>query len=80
MNTIDNRTLADIMLEHRGAHIETLDVNPVYEPDGAGITQVIEVIVWPTEADSIDDDGTHAIERVLIRADIPINRAGRSPA
>jgi len=51
-------SIEEIKAEHSGQHVEEFDA-------GEGM---VDVIVWETEADSVDDDGSQAIARYHIPA------------
>ena len=72
--TIDNITLDEILVDHAGCFVESFDAGLVgdgYEPD----VRCSDVIVWPDEESSINDDGSNAI---AIKSQWSVNRVSNN--
>lgn len=65
---ISKMTLDEIKLAHPHTYIDSFDAG--YQDDNGTGDKIptLDVIVWPDEASSVDDDGKNAIARYLIRA------------
>jgi len=65
---ITDTTIEQIRAAHEGCYIQQNDAGLVYDYANDSEVRAWDVLVWATEQDSEDDDGTHAIARFLIRA------------
>ena len=66
--TISKMTLEEIKANHPDAFIETFDTGSQYDSQVGENVDTLDVIVWPNEEASVNDDGQNAIARYLIRA------------
>ncbi len=66
--TISKMTLAEIKAVHPSTYIDSFDAGYQYDEDAGEKISTLDVIVWPDEAASVDDDGENALARYLIRA------------
>lgn len=61
-------TIEQIRADHEGCYIQTNDAGLVYDYATNSEVRALDVLVWASEEESEDDDGTHAIARYIIRA------------
>lgn len=65
---ISTMTLDEIKAAHPDTYIDTFDAGYQYDEQSGDKLPTLDVIVWPDEEASVDDDGENAIARYLIRA------------
>lgn len=65
---ISRMSLDEIRTQHPDAYIDTFDAGAQPDDEREEKVSCLDVIVWPDEESSADDDGTTAIARYLIRA------------
>lgn len=66
---ISDRTLAQIEAEYAAAYVVANDIGHVYDEASDQDVRALDVLVWATEADSTNDDGSRAIARFTVRAE-----------
>lgn len=64
---IDNITIDEIEARHQGCHILSNSLGLIWDEGTDTNVEAEDVLVWATEADSIDDDGSKAIARYTVR-------------
>ena len=65
---IDNITMTEIEERHAGQVIDSFDAGVIYDERSQSEVQATDVLVWESEAEAENDDGSKAVARYLIRA------------
>ena len=63
---IDNITMQEIRERHAGHVIDSFDAGVVFNEASQSEVQATDVLVWASEEDADNDDGSKAIARYLI--------------
>jgi len=67
MSKLTNMTMSEIEEKHKGQFVWSNDAGMVWDEESETDVRALDVLVWDTEEESENDDGSKAVARYLIR-------------
>lgn len=67
MTKLTDMTMAEIEEKHDGQFVWSNDAGMVWDDENETDVCALDVLVWDTEEESENDDGSRAVARYLIR-------------